>query len=658
MAAKVLHHSKFLAVSFLGAIVTAVLLYGCVTKAPAKRPETLAAVAPRPAVSTAAFGLPCRASTALPNPGAPQINCAAPPETFDVSSFFSGSPSPQTMAQAGPTFDAWAWESFAAYNWPAQPGQGTNYPTGFVRGVPNLNASFVGAQPTDTLVWETFKEKREVFNNVVTASGWQQITYPPDQSISIEGGPVQPCTPADQIAAAKLPGGAHRRVLQASKLAPALGVGPNSLDETAEVASPAQESQAAMCAGYSGSALTTCQGLFPPPPGGTATSVYPPNIVNTRPALGVGPRVFDPTGNLVFYEVRVNYDYFSYVLANGLNLSNPVNPPPPPPPTVKPPYQPPWSLPWRTSAMAQPGTAQQRMSTVAYNAMNTVTAYGTMPSTPPTVGSVQVKSAWKRLGAGDNPSQYHTTQAVYFNSSTTQPGGVCYRVGNFGLIALHIIQRVHMGPRTAANADPVGGTFIFATWEHNSIGNGGGYKYLSFLANGEADQTNPTPYPTVANAIPVNRQQSYPLATTAKVTKAVNNELPTTSVWNNYRLIGTQFYAKVNPTTSLQYNQPYFLANLVVETNNGLQNFQGLPPNIAAVSQYNGFTASTVPPQTTSGYYPAFNNVSFNGSAQNMGGCMGCHGVAQILGSNFSFVLLDGQKGAGIDTPTVVSIPP
>jgi hypothetical protein len=645
-----LRPSKFLAGSGLVVFGAALLLYSCVTKAPtpAKRPESFAVAA----APTTTFGLPCRASTALPNPGAPQINCAAPPETFDVSSFFPSTttaPPPPNAGQAGPTFDAWAWEAFAAFNWPAQPA--ASQPTGYLRGVPNLQASFIGAQPADVLVWETFKEKREVFNNTVTQSGWQQITYPPDQSISIEGGPVQPCSDVDLFKATHLPGGAHRRILQASKLAPALGVGPNSLDETAEVASPAQESQAAMCAGYTGTALTQCQTLFPPPTGGNANSVYPPTMVNTRP--GVGPRVFDPSGNLVYYEVRVNYDYFNYVLANQLNFANPLAPPPPPSTPIPPP---PYSLPWRTSASAPPSTAQQRMSVVGYSATTAVSAYGMLPATTPPVGSVQVKSAWKRLGAGDNPSQFHTTDAVYFTTSPTQPGNVCYKVGTFGLIALHIIQRVHMGTSASANADPIGGTFIFATWEHNSIGNGGGYRYLSFLSKNAVEQTNPTPYPSVGNAIPVTRQQPYPLATTAAVTKALDNELPQTSVWNNYRLIGTQFYANVTPTTSLQYNQPYYMANLVVETNNGLQNFQGLPPNIKPLSsQYSGFTPTTNLPLA---YNPNVPNVSFNGNAQTMGGCMGCHGVAQILGSNFSFVLLDGQKGAGIDTPTVVSIPP
>ena len=35
---------------------------------------------------------------------------------------------------------------------------------------------------------------------------------------------------------------------------------------------------------------------------------------------------------------------------------------------------------------------------------------------------------------------------------------------------------------------------------------------------------------------------------------------------------------------------------------------------------------------------------------RNMGGCMGCHGVAQTSGHTFSFVSLDGQRGIGVDT--------
>ncbi|HEV8239345.1 MAG TPA: hypothetical protein VGS57_08270 [Thermoanaerobaculia bacterium] len=576
----------------------------------------------------------------------------------------SPTPSPTPNPVAGPTFDSWAWSSFAAFNWPAQPDVGQ--PTGYLRGVPNTTASFVGAGPADVLVWETFKEKREVFNNTVgaygdnVAAGWQAITFSPDQEIDKNGGEVPACSDEDRQRAAKLPGGAHRRILQASKLAPALA---NTVDETAEVASPAQEAQSQLCAGYGTGNLPPydqpCAQTFPTPPGGNSGTVFPPDILNPRGA--VGPRVFDPAGNLVYYEVRVNYDYFNYVLKNNLYLLNPPASPTPTPmatptPTVPPP---PYQLPWRSSAPKPPanGGAGQQPGVTSYDADAAVTTYGSSPITPPPVGSVQVKSAWMQLSQPD-PS-YHNTEALYFSTDPKahDPEKVCYRVGTFGLIGLHIIQRVHMGTASDGNANPVGGTFIFATWEHTSIGNGGGYRYVNFLTKGDVPE-HPFPYPEPSHAIEVAREHPYPLATTQEITAAVHKELGcpptgnTGSVWCNYRLVGTQFYALSDATTSAAYNQPFFLANLVVETNRGLQNFQGLPPKITPISQYQGFTPTGAP------YNPTVPNVSWNGHPYNMGGCMGCHGVAQVLGSNFSFVLLDGQTGAGIDTPATVQIPP
>ena len=629
--------------------VAIVLLYACKKEQPTATASRAEATGPT-----------CRASTVMPSTSAPELGCAAPPSTFDSSSFFATGASSQVMSQAGPTFDSWAWSSFAAMNWPAKVDAGQ--PTGYLRGVPDLGQSFANASGTQVAVWETFKEKREVFNNTVTASGWQSLTYSPDQTIEPQGGQVKACSTQAAERAAKLPGGAHRRVLQSAKLGPTLLIGPNALDETAEVSSPAQESQNALCAGYTTTTTPTaaeCQQTFVAY-NGNAGATFPPTVMNPRP--GVGPRVYDPNNNLIYYEVRLNYDYFNYVLANNLNF---VNPPSGSTPGGTPSINPPYSLPWRTSTPTPPlggsgNPTQQRNSTINYDPNAVVTTYGTSPATPPPVGSIQVKSAWML-----NPSPasaFHTTEAVYFQTDTSDPGNVCYDVGLFGLIALHIIQRVHMGSSSDANAQPVGGTFIFATWEHNSIGNGSGYKYVSFLSSGGADQTNPTPYPNF-NASPpqsigVNRQQSYPLDSTNGVTNAVYSQLPANSVWKNYRLIGTQFYTNVNPATSLQYNQPYYLANLVVETNNGLQNFQGLPPGVTVNAQYNPPPPNSKFTNTTTSYNPTVPNVSWNGNPYNMGGCMGCHGVAQLLGSNFSFVLLDGQRGAGIDTPTTVAIPP
>ncbi|HVR41788.1 MAG TPA: hypothetical protein VMU84_22005, partial [Thermoanaerobaculia bacterium] len=431
-----------------------------------------------------------------------------------------------------------------------------------------------------------------------------------------------------------------------AKLSPALL---NDPDETAEVASPAQESQNALCLPYMNTPqYATCLSNFGLVNGVTASQVFPSNIQNPR--IPVGPRVFDRSKNIVFFEVRVNYDYFQYVLSNGSNAA------PNPPTSTQPPYE----LLWRTSAPS--GAGGPNLGKTGYNAKSTAQTYGTASLTPPPVGSIQVKAAWQLLpGDPGTNAPYHTTQAVHFNTSAQSPGGICYQVDYFALIALHIIQRVHTGDtNSTSGAEPYGGTFIFATWELNSIRDTGGYTYVNFAAQGGADQTNPTPYPPVANALPVTTlgPDPSPLPSTIGVTNAVYGILPANSVWRNYRLIGTQFIPTTH-TQSLAYNQPYYLANLVVETNRGLQNFQGLPRNITVNSKYT--SNQTFPAANATAYDPSKPNVAFQNQSTapvDMGGCMGCHGVAQLLGTSFSFVLFDGLRGAGIDTPTQVAIPP
>ena len=125
------------------------------------------------------------------------------------------------------------------------------------------------------------------------------------------------------------------------------------------------------------------------------------------------------------------------------------------------------------------------------------------------------------------------------------------------------------------------------------------------------------------------------------------------SFWSNYRLIGTQFQAISSESDSTQLGQPYYLANLVVETNRGLQQFQGLPPGVTPISNY-----SSQIMESFQFFAPTAKNTVWSGTGYVMGGCMGCHGVAQVQGFNFSFVLLDGSKGTKPDTAEDVLIPP
>ena len=128
------------------------------------------------------------------------------------------------------------------------------------------------------------------------------------------------------------------------------------------------------------------------------------------------------------------------------------------------------------------------------------------------------------------------------------------------------------------------------------------------------------------------------------------------SHWLNYHLVGTQFQAvdlKPNPSQIVmppndptRIGQPAFLANLAIETNLGLQYFKGQPPNIEVIQHFQKVGSNKNPVA----FARENSNTSFAGKPYNMGGCMGCHGIAQTKGYGFSFVLLDGYLGAVTDT--------
>jgi hypothetical protein len=598
---------------------------------------------------------PCSAFT----PPNVSLGCAAPPDTFATARLQG--------ADNGKAWDAWAWSSFAAYNWPALAAANPQiFPSGFVRGVPDTTKSFATAQPEDVAVWETFKEKRELFNPSAQADSWQRLTFDATYAPDFNGGQIQMCAGTDPALLEKVK--ARPRVIAQLGKQPSIG-GASTTDETAEVASPPQESTNDLCAGYSATThptLEACQSiLFAPPAGGNFGSQYTASGPNSR--RPVGPRVFKgPPGkeNFVYYEVKLNYDYYAYVAENGLNdyataiaaaKANNIR------------------LPFRTSAIAKPKGSGNTDAVVNYRSAAVAACYASKlndcsalsgqkitPDMLPALGAVQVKAAWLPTGLLDGPpTNYHLTNAVYYQDSPQQPNGLCYNVDTFGLIGLHIIQRVHGGRATASqiagasNPEPIGGTYIFATWEHESIANGAGYSYVNYFANAGADQTNPNPYPNTAAGIQVARLQQYPLPATATLDAQVKAQLPN-SVWKNYRLIGTQFQAIGDEASSTALGQPYYLANLVIETNRGLQQFQGQPPGLNPNANFKGNGV----PQNFQFFSPTSNNMSWSGSGVLMGGCMGCHGVAQVQGFAFSFVLQDGSKGTKPDTAGTIAIPP
>lgn len=622
-----------------------------------------------------------------------QLECPSLPDTTADGNFNDGLLD----------WDVFAWNSFIAMNWPAlDPSENNNQ-----RGFPDLSTSFRGAESSDLAVWETYKEKREVF--LANPFTGDPVTNPQPQPWNSEPvyGPSDAQVPCCPGADCTSPFERH--------------VAFNTGDETAEVASEARETNAVLCQGHSSDCGVQGQ--------------------------KVGPRVWrgQPSQNMpLIYEVKVNWDFYNYVgtfsdpgplwvegnavqaAANG-DIRLPARTSGPKAPNM------PGTGFSAQKAGAKPGDEGPNPIVTNYSAEDCLTDYyqkvtPTSSLTPCPMGSLHLKAAWMPLSDDEYSSgDYHTTELLYYVSNSDVQGGICKMPGKYGLVGLHIIQRVHAWDPGLTQSYPHGGTFIFASWEHTDNDHQG-FTYANLYP---VTSDEPQPYPNVeqpgVDAIPLNRAYEI-LDSTAKANQAVHEALGCTggsgdSVWCNYELIGTQYTAvsgppsgfdTSNPPTTLpstpqpgielpaNSGQPYFLANLVVESNVGLQQFLGLPPETTPIDHYakpkpppgtSGRTGNDgVNPNTASSFdltadnlafriaprsAPAYNSDTTTRSqnqkvihsrsgdkddtkqgAYNMGGCMGCHGVAQLNGYSFSFVLLDNQTGGAPDTQEKVEIPP
>ena len=87
----------------------------------------------------------------LADGGVLQLDCPIPPNTSPVNNAYD----------LNRPMSYFAWNTFIALNWPSAATQtgGAKSP----RGIPNMMGNFQTAQNSDLVVWETYKEKREVF---------------------------------------------------------------------------------------------------------------------------------------------------------------------------------------------------------------------------------------------------------------------------------------------------------------------------------------------------------------------------------------------------------------------------------------------------------------------------------------------------------------
>jgi len=269
-------------------------------------------------------------------------------------------------------------------------------------------------------------------------------------------------------------------------------------------------------------------------------------------------------------------------------------------------------------------------------------------------GSIEVKSAWRMLQKQDNKAHFYTTNALYYDLDAA--GKLVYKNGTFALIGIHIIHKTKNYP-----------DFIFTTFEQVDVEKAD-MEYI--LLNMGAQQGAATPI--MRQTGQTNRTELHPVppvlnAVTSKVHQQLTRLNPAT-VWQYYRLTGVQGHpvncqpnpvppandsspvtcvSNQNPVQCTGLDPNYFMANFVIESDPFLNNFSG--PGFGGNPFQNCNNIVTFSSQSG----------ATQGTQMDMGGCKGCHGVAQTaFGTDFSFLLDFGNNKPSKMPATITYYPP
>jgi hypothetical protein len=513
-----------------------------------------------------------------------------------VSSTFPGDITGGAPAASLQQAAAFAWQEFIALNWPALAGQ---------RDVPDPDQKF--GNQSGPLVWQTFRSKIEIFN--LTDQGYPPGYNAGDPSYGYNA-PVTYLYSSNQIA--PCPG-------QTAPTTPAW----INLDETTQIG---------------------LDQMF------TGVTPVTGPINNTAPGL-------------IRFAVKANAVEYRYVVENNYFYASPQL------------------------------AAARRNARVAFTQKPPV--YPAAPYVSFPAGTVEIKSAWRPLTGDDDQTHFHVA-TVRFYENKGEANAACYFEEQWGLVALHIIQKTPSAP-----------SFIYATFEQaDNIKTAGGASVED--ANGTV--INPPPAgtppttpgltytdsptaPTVTKTGPfcspvkqlyfkdnardsgltgggpicVNqRYQPIPaeviavnqIAHQAIEAYDASNQVQN-SPWPYYKLVEVQAQpfdvAEISSTNPNRSASVFYQANSVVETNYTLQQFKG---RIASSGAPTSIPAANVPPPNVITLSPSYAPPVQSPAAAgvNMGGCMGCHGNAQVNGgTDFSFILQEG-KTISPDTPSALEL--
>jgi len=457
------------------------------------------------------------------NGGILQVNCPAPPNPN----------APMDPDTPQPAMDFTAWNTFIALNWPALEPKSSN---GYQRGIPDLDKRFKdGATSNDLTVWETFKNKAEIYHPPSQAAtpvvGWNEpVAY--GNPREVYEAPVMRCSENSSIACtdnsdcaavctventSTPPTGSAGATFPVCAGATAPSTDPDTglpinyhrLDGTLQVRTEARESQQALCLGG-----TEDPRVLPGPAGPCTNLPGDPACCEvgflddgtwpTRSGRPVYSRVWkgtaDDNGQMLVYEVKLNHDSFEFIsnpgerydidgcatdAADG-SLAN---------------------LPWRSNQdrppsflAGSPVLGAENGGPLHYSARECLAEYqkandrSAFEEEPCATGSVHLKAAWIPLtengvdiamADGTTKDDYHQRPGTVFRTLNegTPEQYVCVAEETFGLVGLHVTQR------TRQREGAIGGTWLFSTFEH--VANGG---YGVPVGAPPLDGTNAPPY--------------------------------------------------------------------------------------------------------------------------------------------------------------------
>ncbi|WP_321379836.1 hypothetical protein [Rhizobium sp.] len=267
--------------------------------------------------------------------------------------------------------------------------------------------------------------------------------------------------------------------------------------------------------------------------------------------FNTGPLI-DQNGNYTRFQILINKPMYDFIIDNHLNTK-----------AGQAAYVPTQTPPNRTSpTMNFPGGFQSGPSSMTQP----------VATAPGYEGAIMLKTAFKLLGANDDPAKFHTIKAFVYTAGATPQQDIC-SLQTVGMVGMHIGNKVQRFPQ-----------WVWSTFEHvrndpsvDDIAAGnvkGPYNYYNPACSAASCPPNqPPPRPwnpavqpfpggyktQVVRLIPIN--ESYKRINTQWQAPLAN------TVWANYELIGTQWPTQQdnqgNPTG---FPFPRFMANTTMET--------------------------------------------------------------------------------------------